>query len=107
MADEVKKEKVEEGIVEERNDVLYINNEYLTMALYMVAQQFICDPMVGFTRLEDYRERCTYLLRQHCPMAYAYFFEQARLDVLPMGSLMIILDTVRQHNPFFMRGVIE
>ena len=97
-----KAEKTEQ--YEVREEMVYISGEYLSAACQMVAWQFLDNPKEPVNK-EEFRERAEQLMRQHCPVAYAFFFDNYQSGyVLPPGTLDIILSHIRQHNPKFLGG---
>jgi hypothetical protein len=99
-----KNKNVDRGeVVETRADMAYITDVYLTATCHMVASQFICSDTTYESR-EDFKAKATYVLRQHCPIAYSYYFEQAGLETLPEGTVGIILNMVKAIKPDFLLG---
>lgn len=89
---------------EVREEMVYISGEYLSAACQMVAWQFLDNPKEP-TNKEEFRERAEYLMRQHCPIAYAFFFDNSQFEhALSPGTLDIILSYIWQHNPKFLGG---
>jgi hypothetical protein len=85
-------------------EMVYISGEYLSAACQMIAWQFLDSPEEPASK-EEFRERAERLMRQHCPLAYAFFFENSHTEyVLPPGTLDIILSYIWQHNPKFLGG---
>lgn len=80
-------------VIEETN---WISGDYLSAACKMVSIQFIHDHAINWPKTkEELRERCTRMMRQHCPIAYAYFFNNnGNIEDLPMGTIDIILDYI-------------
>lgn len=92
---------------EVREDIHYITGEYLSAAANMVAWQFIEDDAEYETK-EDFKLRLTHVFRQHCPVAYSYFFQfSPGEDVLPDGTAQIVLDIIRTKKPTFLGGKIS
>lgn len=93
---------------EEREEISWMSGEYLSAACAMVAWQFIDEPADSALtpkNLVELAERATYLMRQHCPLAYAYFFQNNVGDnPLPTGTLQIVLDAIRKERPIFLGG---
>lgn len=98
-------EEKEESIVHEvRDDMWWISNAYLGAAMHMVARQFIDEPEVNYLDKDVLVERITYVMRQHCPIVYSYFFSIEGLTILPFGTVKIIIDLVRAERPLFFLG---
>lgn len=98
-------EEVEEE-VEVVDHVTYISGEYLSAACNMIAWQFMDSERVWKKEeLQEFTDLAAELLRQHCPLAYSYFFQNVVGDnVLPTGTIDIIITHIRQHQPLFMGG---
>lgn len=92
---------------ETRQDTWWITEEYLSLACHLVASQFIEeDDKPEYPSFTAFAERAAYLMRNHCPIAYSYFFQAGGTEVLPSGTLSIILDIIIKKRPLFtVRGV--
>lgn len=93
--------------VETRQDLWWITDDYLAAALHMVARQFIEDEETSYTFLETYEERVAYVLRQHCPIVYSYFFQNSPSKTIPHGTIKIVTDLVKKERPLFLEGVVK
>ena len=103
-----KQEKKEEQV---REDLWWISGEYLSASVNMCAWQFIDDEDAEekYTTPKVFAERLEYVMRQHCPIAYSYFFQQPHNGefVLPFGTLKIVADIIRTKKPGFLRGEFQ
>lgn len=89
---------------ETREDIWWITDEYLTLGARMIARQFIDDEKNNYTDMEAFKKRVVYVMRQHCPVMYSYFFTEAGLETLPQGAYDIILQIIRAERPLFLGG---
>lgn len=91
---------------EERNVTWHISPEYLTHAAYIVATQFLAEKADMWTERTQFNIDADFLMKEHCPVAYAYYFQFAQNDttVLPTGTTDIILEIIRRTNPTFLGG---
>lgn len=104
--EEQNKSQAQEQPEEVREEIAYISGEYLSAACNMIAWQFI-DSKEEPATFEEFRARCDHLMRQHCPQAYAYFFQHLvhpESYILPYGTVDIIRTYIRQQWPTFMGG---
>lgn len=95
-----------------KEEVSWISGEYLTHACYLVALQITDgnkeDQAWEESDMPEFKERMTYLMRQHAPIAYAYFFDKATGDeIIPHGTIEIIIKLIRKQIPEFMGGKID
>lgn len=95
--------------IETKDEVSFLSGEYLTFACHLVALQIIDGSIEDMTwsksEMEEFKERMTYLMRQHAPIAYAYFFQESTGDdILPQGTIDVILEIIRREIPTFMGG---
>lgn len=99
-------ETIEEETQFAREEMSYISGEYLSAAASMVAWQFIDRPESDWPADANYfAEVACELMRQHCPIAYMYFYQNSSGDFpLPTGTLDIILQNVRAEKPTFLGG---
>jgi hypothetical protein len=99
-------EEIKQGVADVRVDTNWITGEYLSAACRMVARQYI-DGNIMYVKGEEskFAENAAYLLRQHAPIAYAYFFQNYTGDnPIPQGTMDIIVGYIRQENPEFLGG---
>jgi hypothetical protein len=91
---------------EVREDIAYFSGEYFSAVCHIIALQFSDAPETSWpAEKEEFAERCTYLMRQHCPQAYAFYLQQFGAEnILPSGTLDIILQNVRLQKPTFLGG---
>jgi hypothetical protein len=87
---------------EVRDDLWWISSEYMTAACHMIAWQFIDSEEPNYTDRDVFVERLTYVMRQHVPILYSYFFTIEGVTTIPMGTVNIILNIIRQHRPMFL-----
>lgn len=102
-----KQEQPEQPQEEVKEDIWWISGEYLSAAAHMCAMQFVDDEENEWNGREEFVERLTYIYRQHCPIAYSFFFQQmsqAGQDVLPYGAVEVVLANIRQKKPEFLGG---
>lgn len=101
-----KKEKAvpNAAVVNVREDMWMISDSYLSAAFHMVAEQFIADDVTTYVSRNEFIERAEYVLRQHCPIVYSYYFDWAGLKVLPSGSVDVLLEIIRKQRPLFLQG---
>lgn len=105
--DELEAKKSEEGLLEERRDTWWISAEYLSAAIAMVATQFIDDMDTHYGKDDEVKflDRAEYVLRQHCPIAYAYFMQSIPSErVLPESTAQILLQRIWEQRPDFLGG---
>lgn len=86
----------EQEPVEVIEETQYISGEYLSAACKMVALQFAHAHAITWPQTrEEFHERATRMLRQHVPIAYAFFFQNNHTEnVIPTGTMDIILDYI-------------
>lgn len=78
------------------DETQWITGEYLSAACKMISEQF--------TRLhfkewpankEEFHDRVTRMFRQHCPIAYSYYFTNSQgQNIIPTGTVDIVLEYV-------------
>lgn len=94
-----------------REDLWWISGEYLSAAVNMCAWQFIDDEDAEdvYKTPKEFAERLEYVMRQHCPIAYSYFFQQGNSGeyALPYGTIKIVVDIIRTKKPAFLRGEFQ
>lgn len=105
--DKVTPEEEAAGVDEVRDETHWITGEYLSAACNMVARQYIDgDKHYPADALQAFTEDAAYKLKQHTPLAYAYFFQNYNGDnVIPPGTVDIILDYIRKEVPTFLGGM--
>jgi len=103
---ELKQKDQEQEPAEVIEETSYISGEYLSAAVQMVAWQFIDEPEhEAPADLNIFADKAGRLMRQHCPIAYSYFFQNMGGELaLPLGTLDIILTEVRKQRPMFLGG---
>src|SRR5690606_2743301 len=89
---------------EVRKDLWFVTDVYLEASVRMVAEQFINEENVVYDDRAHFIARATYVLRQHCPLTYSYYFEHARVEVLPAGTVDVLLEIIREQKPDFLPG---
>lgn len=92
-----------------REDVSWISGEYLTHACHLLALQITDgneeDKAWTADDMPEFKERMTYLMRQHAPIAYAYFFDVSKgEDIIPQGTIDVIIEIIRRQIPEFIGG---
>ena len=100
------KDQEQEDKVEVIEETSYISGEYLSAAVQMVAWQFIDAPEhEAPADLNIFADKAGRMMRQHCPIAYSYFFQNMGGELaLPLGTLDIILTEIRKQRPMYLGG---
>jgi hypothetical protein len=89
-----------------REDIWWITDKYINLAVAMVAEQFINEETPNYKHAGELVERINYVFRQHCPIAYSYFFDRTGEDILPSGAVAIVIDVIKRERPLFAVGGI-
>lgn len=95
------------GVDEVRDETHWITGEYLSAACNMVARQYLDgDHHYAPNDRAAFAEDAAYKLKQHAPLAYAFFFQNYHGEAtIPPGTVDIILDYIRKENPTFLGGL--
>lgn len=94
----------EEGLI--RDDLWWITEKYMSLACTIVAEQFIQEENPTYANAGVLTERINYVMRTHCPIIYGYFFDRTGNDVLPAGTVAIIIEMIKAERPLFSVGGI-
>ncbi|MNU55822.1 hypothetical protein D3C71_449070 [compost metagenome] len=94
----------EKGLI--RDDLWWVTEKYMSLACAIVAEQFIQEQNPEYANAGVLVERINYVMRTHCPIIYGYFFDRTGNDVLPAGTIAIIIELIKAERPLFAVGGI-
>lgn len=92
--------------IEHREHVWWVTAPYMTGVCHIIAEQYVARVDYHPTSFKEFREDVTFVLRQHCPVAYEYIFSKRQMLHIPSGSMNIIISLIREQRPLFGTGVI-